>query len=421
MIKTYKVDDRIDYHIIDSDKFKSDLISVYFTTNLSKKSASYMALISRLLTRGTEKYRNMSEISDRLDELFGSILSADLSKYGEKIVMQLKLRSAMGKYVGDDNLLKDGMDLLSEVIFSPLMDGDGFNKLYFDQEKIKLIEEIESRVNDKVSYAMDRCVELMCDDEPFSVYRYGDVDTVNGIANNELFDYYQDVLDTAKIDIIYYGVSEVSDTIDSAAAKFSLRTRQGYSLSHPEKCAEKELRELTEYMNLNQAKLSMGFRTNITFRDELYYPLAVFSEILGGGGNSVLFRNVREKESLCYYIFSRVEKHKGIMLVSSGVNPENVSRVKEMILSEIDEIVKGNFTDKDIELAKKNIVNSLRSIQDYQNAFCDYYFSRNIVGLEYDEESIIEAIEGVKRDDIISAAKMLGLQSVYVLMGEENE
>ena len=67
-----------------------------------------------------------------------------------------------------------------------------------------------------------------------------------------------------------------------------------------------------------QGKLAMGFRTNTGFCDEDAFALTLFNSIFGSGAHSKLFNNVREKLSLCYYAYSRLEKQKGIMLVKIG-------------------------------------------------------------------------------------------------------
>ena len=56
-------------------------------------------------------------------------------------------------------------------------------------------------------------------------------------------------------------------------------------------------------MDVSQAKLNIGFRTNTSFNHAEYFPLVLYTSILGGGPHSKLFINVREKSSLAYYAF----------------------------------------------------------------------------------------------------------------------
>jgi len=52
----------------------------------------------------------------------------------------------------------------------------------------------------------------------------------------------------------------------------------------------------------------------------------VYNSILGGGLHSKLFQNVREKAGLAYYAFSRLEKFKGLMVVSCGIEIKTKTR-----------------------------------------------------------------------------------------------
>ena len=69
-------------------------------------------------------------------------------------------------------------------------------------------------------------------------------------------------------------------------------------------------------MDIAQGKLVMGYRCNVDYLDkQKYYSLLLGSKILGGGADSKLFINVREKESLCYTIYSTIQKNKSTMLI----------------------------------------------------------------------------------------------------------
>jgi len=172
-------------------------------------------------------------------------------------------------------------------------------------------------------------------------------------------------------------------------------------------------------MNINQGKLTLGYRTNIPHYDNLYPALMLYSSILGGGAHSKLFLKVREEKSLCYYIFSRVEKYKSLMLISSGIEIENFKMAKEVISNQLIEMEKGNITDAEIDHAKKSIINSIREFGDSSNSLAEYVygqvFSNNIESIE----ELISKIELVTKDEIVQVAKKIKLDTVYFLTNEE--
>ncbi len=232
-------------------------------------------------------------------------------------------------------MLKE-LHLLKELIFEPLYEGDGFNKVLFEEEKFLLEQEINSRVNDKMQYSMERCIETMCKDESYKIHKYGDVDQLNKITPSSLKSHFEDILKTSLIDIIVIGDidseevrAKVDDTFSFERTNIIEIGRETYK--HP----VEDVTYKVEEFDVQQGKLNLGFRTQIGYKDPLYHASLMFSYVFGGGANSKLFRNVREKESLCYYVFSRIEKFKSLMLVGSGIEVENYDLTLKLILKEL--------------------------------------------------------------------------------------
>lgn len=414
-----EMNDSVKLHVIKADKFKTNLIGIYIRRPLSKQEATKNSLLSMLLNKGTKEYPSFIELNRKLEDLYGSILVSKVTKKGEKQIINLKMQMPNSKYINDKNILKEGLRILNDIINNSLVENGAFKKDSFNQEKDNLKEKIKGRINDKMRFAVDRCVEEMCDEENYSIYEYGDIDELDKIDEKSLYEHYQNIILTSPIDIFIVGDVE-EDNVKNMFNE-SIKIRRGDIINIPREEINKKIanvKEAEDRFNINQGKLTLGYRTNIPYESKLYESSILFSNILGGGPNSKLFKNVREKESLCYYIFSKVDKFKSIMLVSSGVEFENFEKTKELVKKEVKSLIEGNFTEDDIEIAKKSVITSIKSLTDTPNMLMDFMYSQILSNSLDTIENIIKKIEAVSKESIIEAGKKFELDTIYFLNKE---
>lgn len=160
----------------------------------------------------------------------------------------------------------------------------------------------------------------------------------------------------------------------------------------------------------------MGYRTNIDYKDEsLYYPLVVGSSVLGGGPHSKMFINIREKESLCYYIYSSVEKYKSILYISSGIEAQNYEKTVDLIKKQIEAIKQGEISSDEIENSKSGLINSMKSLADSIGGMSDFYFAQTMGGTNTTIDKMIENINKVEVKDIVKSFEKIELDTIYFL------
>ncbi len=418
-IRVIEMADQVKLHLIKSNKFKTDLIGVYIKRPLNEKEATYNTLLTRIMEQGTASWPTLKDLNNKLDNMYGAILSCDVNKYGEMHALQFKLQLPSEKLLKSKDQLGGGIEIISEVLNRPFMVDGVFDKEIFDNEVRNLREEIQSRVNDKMMYALERCTEFMCEEEPFRIHQYGTLEELETITQEKLVEHYNEVLRTSPIDIVLVGDLNFSRSEQLVRDKFEIQ--RGRILKLLPSIFEKtihEVRSVSEDFDVSQAKLTMGFRTNISFDHPLYNASVIFSNILGGGASSKLFKNVREKASLCYYIFSRVEKYKGIMLISSGIEADNKAKALDLIQIELDKMRTGLFDDNDINISKDALMSAIRSISDYPNSFMNFYYSQKLDGKSFDLQGLLKKIELVTKDEIIEAGRLMELDTIYFLAKE---
>lgn len=410
----------IHLNLVKTDKFKSNLLSYYFMRPLSKDEVTKNALLPLVLKRGTDGYDTNLKIQRKLEETYGTSLSIAINKRGEKHVLRFTVETVNGGYVGDKDYIYDVIDLLNSIIYNPVLEKGFFKKDYVEQEKENLRRRIEGRINDKRSYALDRCIEEMCKNEKFSIYPLGNISDLEGINEDILYSHYQNVIKTSPIEIFYVGEYD-EKLVEYIKNTSKMERDQILSLPREQIISGVKTKNMVqEDLDVNQGKLVLGFRTGIPYEDRLYNGLVVASDILGGGPNSKLFRNVREKESLAYYITSSVFKYKSIMLIDGGIEFSNFEKTIDIVKEQLEEIKKGNFTDEDIEISKKSIKASTESIKDSIFLISEFFFSQRLSGDDRSLNEILKDLDGVTKDEIAKAMSKVVLDTIYFMKNSED-
>ncbi len=411
----------IGLNLIKADKFKSSLLSYYFIRPLSKDEVTKNALLPLVLKRGTKEYDTNLKIQRELEENYGAKLSIGVNKRGERHVLRFSVETVNREYVQDKDYIYNVLRLLKSIIFSPLVEDDYFKENYVNQEKENLKTKIEGRINNKRSYAIDRCIEEMCKNEKFSIYSLGNIDDLENIDGNVLYRHYKEIISTSPIEVFYTGqydeklIENLKESIDLDRDKIVDVPLEKIITGVQTKNMVKE------NLDVVQGKLVLGYRTGIPYQDKLYNGLLLASDILGGGPNSKLFRNVREKESLAYYINSTIFKYKSIMLIDGGIEFDNFEKTVEIVKKQVEDLQNGDFTDKDIEISKKSIKSGIESIKDSIFLISEFFFSQKLSGDNRSLEMILSDIEDVTKDDIIEASSKIVLDTIYFMKNSKIE
>lgn len=415
-LKTLEIGKNVKLTLIPESKFKTNLISVYIQRKLDRNEVTKNALLPGILKSGCNKYKTLGQLTDREEELYGSYLHAGASKRGESQVLGFSILSVNEKYL-DEKILGQCIEFLNEIINNPLVIDGGFNEEYLNIEKEILKDSIMSIINDKGNYAMKRTNEIMFEGEPYSINGKGYIEDLDTIDRVSLYEHYKEVLKTSPIEIMIEGEFEESEVVELIKEKFQFD--RGNIIDIPKEEYHKEVdkvKEVKENMDIAQGKLVMGYRCNVDYLDEeKYYSLLLGSRILGGGADSKLFINVREKESLCYTIYSTIQKSKSTMMVCSGIEAQNYEKTVNLVKEQVQKLKDGDITESEISNAKIAFINSLNSLNDEIGRISDFYFSQSISKNKSDLDQIKNMINKSTKEDIVEAVKNIELDTIYFL------
>lgn len=415
-LKTLEIGKNVKLTLIPESKFKTNLISVYIQRKLDRNEVTKNALLPGILKSGCNKYKTLGQLTDREEELYGSYLHAGASKRGESQVLGFSILSVNEKYL-DEKILGQCIEFLNEIINNPLVIDGGFNEEYLNIEKEILKDSIMSIINDKGNYAMKRTNEIMFEGEPYSINGKGYIEDLDTIDRVGLYEHYKEVLKTSPIEIMIEGEFEESEVVELIKEKFQFDRGNIIDIPKEEYYKEvDEVKEVKENMDIAQGKLVMGYRCNVDYLDEeKYYSLLLGSRILGGGADSKLFINVREKESLCYTIYSTIQKSKSTMMVCSGIEAQNYEKTVNLVKEQVQKLKDGDITESEISNAKIAFINSLNSLNDEIGRISDFYFSQSISKNKSYLDQIKNMINKSTKEDIVEAVKNIELDTIYFL------
>ena len=417
-----QITDSVAFTTIKESRFKTMRISVTAFLPLDIKTAADNALMSLVMTRSTEKYPDFTVLSKKLSSLYGASLASGFRKMGDVQALTFSISGIDDRYaLSDDVVSKELSDLLCDVVFNPFIKDGAFDKTECEQERRQLIDMIDSEFNEKRIYANSQAIKAMCEDDVYAVSRYGDKESVNACTVNSLYNAWKNMLKNARFEIIFVGDSDSSIAYDVFKKRFTDLERSDIELSTSVKRVADEVKTVNEDMELSQSKMILGFRTEVAEPDDDVMATRLMCAVLGGTAHSKLFCNVREKLSLCYYCSSSYIRSKGIMLVESGVERENIEKAKEAILNEIKAMQNGEITDEEIEATKLSMSNSFYTACDTVGGISSYYLSQMLDGTVFTPQQAVEKVNSITKEDVIRCAKKLTLDTVYTLTGVQKE
>ena len=410
---------------VHTNKFKSAYLSITLMAPLAPETAAANALVPSVLRRGTAVHPDMESLSAALDQLYGGAIEPAVRKKGETQCVGFVASFLDDAYALEgEKILEPAANLLGEVMLKPYTRDGAFDPDYTAGEKANLLDRIRGQINDKRTYATHRLTQLMCGEEAFGVDKLGDEAHVEAITPASLWQRYQELLGEAAVEVYYCGSAEparVEAAMRAALAGLPVNEERLDPDCEVRISAGPEPRVIEEAMDVTQGKLAMGFRTGgQTCWEEDYPALVLCNAIFGGTTLSKLFLNVREKLSLCYYASSMLEKMKGLVLVSSGIEFDRYRQARDEIMTQLDNIRTGKIEDWELEGARRTVVSSHLAALDDQARQEEFWLGQAAAGLDDTPEELAAQFENVTREQVMAAAQKLELDTIYFLKGKED-
>jgi predicted Zn-dependent peptidase len=414
---------RIRLHVLPTDRFKTYAISAYIGTPLTEERVTPTALAPFVLRRGTEKLPETKAFRERLDDLYGAGFGFDIYKRGDNQIVQFRMDIIDDRYVhGASGLLRDGLQFLGDSLTRPLIENGAFSAKYVDAEKRTLRKRMEAIVNDKIRYAAERCIEEMCKEEPYRFHPLGKLDAIDSLTPETLYANYTHWLAESPIDLYVVGRTTLDEVKQLVQEAFQLKGvgASSYTMLNTRQDVT-DVRMVVEELEVSQGKLNMGLRSNTTYADPDYAAALVYNGILGGYPHSKLFTNVREKASLAYYASSRLDGHKGILTIQSGIEIANYEKAVDIIREQLAAMQDGAVSELEYSQTLAMIRNQLKEIEDSAFEMVAFDFNSILTGHERSVPGLISEVEQVNVEAIKKIAGKVQLDMIYFLTSRKGE
>lgn len=420
--KKNQIKEGINLHVIQTEKFKTNIISIFLTLPLTKENITKEALISAVLRRGNMHYNTSEEMSIALEEMYGAGFDCGIEKMGDTHVLKFYIETVNEEFLPTrEDILKNGVNMLCDIVFNPLVINGAFKDDYVEMEKNNLKQIIERKIDNKGRYALERCIEEMYKNKPYGLYKYGYVEDLSNINSQNLYETYIETIKSAKIDIFVSGKIENEDVKNIFLQNEQINKLDNRQIDFIKDNKIQEMQtpdEITEELDITQAKLVMGLIMKEESLEDKYLAI-VYNTILGGGANSKLFQNVREKASLAYSAGSNYVRQKGNIFIRLGIETSNYDKAKEIIMKQLEDMKNGEFSEEDLNNAKTTIIATIDFIPDEQDTQISYYFGQEFTGKIISIDEYKQKIQNITKDQVVEFAKNIQLHTTYFLKGKE--
>lgn len=420
LLHNENITDSVKLSVLNTNKFKASVISFTIILPLTKKNYINNLLLAHILRRGTKSYPSTASLNKKLDELYGSYVETKSHRIGENISLTLTAEILDNKFVTDKtDVLGETIDIISELILSPIFLDDSFNTSFFEQEKKLICEAIDAEINNTRLYATKRCLEII--NESLDVPTSQECkELISSTTLDSLAEYHDYLINNGAINVFYIGSQDASSIRNKLSSVFtSYPCKKAIPLIFPRPISRADAIEISEKMPVSQGKLVLGLSTGATVSktDGATYTGVMLNEILGGSASSKLFLNVREKLSLCYHCSSSYSGYSGILVISSGFEVKNYEIAKKEIFNQIEDIKQGNISDTEFEAARLSLTNNYRQIYDSPFELKSFFSNRALLGISENVEDAISKILSVTKEDIIALANNIKLIASYFIEG----
>jgi len=346
--------------------------------------------LEHMMFKGTTKRPNKLQIAKEL----GGI-GADFNAFTGKEYTGYYARASASK-------LDILMDVVSDIFLNSRLDSEDI-----DMERGVIIEEINMYRDNPQRYVGDLFEQLLYGDQPAGWDIAGEKDIINNLKRESFVNYFNSHYVSSNTVVVVAGNID-PDSIKTKVGEYFHNIRQADKVSKLAVIEQQSKPQvLVHFKATDQSHFLVGWRA-YDMHNEKKYALNVLASILGGGMDSRLFQEVRDKRGLAYYVGAGVDAYtdSGFVVCNAGVNNDKVEEALKVILDEVAKIKKDGITAEELQHAKDKtegyLVLALENSMAVAQAYAGPVLFENKV-LTPEEE--LAKIKAVTREEIMAVAQ----------------
>lgn len=402
-------------YYLETNKFKTNLFGFSFIVPLSSKYLSEHTILAQLFTKYSSLFKTERELSLALNKLYDSQIFYNFEKKGKILQVTFYLHTIKDKYIKDKNILSDTFKLFFDVVFSKkIITNEILNK------EINIYKEsIDSKLSNPFYVASKTLIEVMFENELYLKNLDVSKSDVDKITIESMYKAYNELLSATKFGFIIGDVN--LDVLDSLMAAINFYNKPMLDVVDMEDKSEDNIKFKEVPMNITQSTLAVGYRTNIRLNSKEYFAMCVLNKLLGGGYDSVLLREIREKYNLVYQINTEYDWYKGVLVVNAGVDHKDYQLVTNLIEKSIQNIKNNQIDDTLFNAIKEQLINEQLEADDNLLSLLEVInqksiFNKNIIS----NDEKIKKIKSITKGEIVSACNTLKIDTIIIVGKEDN-
>lgn len=406
---------------LNAEKFNRCRISLHFQFPAKREQATAAAVLPLVLERGYAACPDMTALSRRLAKLYGADLAVDNAVNGGNRILTVEISGIKDIFALEgENLSREYAELVLGVAFDPYLVNGVFDPDAVNIEKNTLAQRLENEINDKRVYCIRQARRKFYGNCQAGIERDGYLNEIPALDAAALKEVYDDILRCATLDVMVQG-ADAALVEKAVLARLNAIDRVPAALVPAVLMPEQEPQHFIErFSDLVQAKLCMLFTAHETFNGEKLEAGRLAMSLFGGSVTSRLFLNVREKQSLCYYCSSSAGIMAGLMMVDSGVEPQNAEKAEKAILHELNQLLEGPITDEELEDCRRGILSSMEGVEDTLSGIENWYYMQICRGEELVSPARSrERLLAVTKEDVRHVLQSYSLSVSYLVTSKE--
>lgn len=411
-------------------RFKTSQLDLFLGFPLRPFHNTQVALLSRMLERGTMRRPSLRALNAYVDSLYGACFSSGVSKFGPRQVIHLNMELVSGRFTpGGSDQLRAGIGFLSEVLREPRMEEGGFPETSLNQEKAALRQAILSLHSDKLALARRRCLEEMCRSEPCGLPVLGNVVDFERIDAISLMNFHRNILTSSRLSLYVTDDQLLEEVAAICRAEFlwvTARDREPDVTAvadaedfdaHQVGSEETRPHRISEFQQVQQGRIVLGYRTPPRF-DRHYPTLLVLNQALGGDASSRLYRRLREGAGICYHAESFLDPSCGLLFVEASVDSRDCEAAITLMESEIAAIAAHSLAVSELEQSKLSLINRLETMDEDRSASVIFHYARDLDHASTSQSDLRQGLERVSNEDVGKVARQLVYDTKYTLQSD---
>lgn len=397
-----------------NDKFNTICIKYTFISKISRKNITSLSLLSRILLEANAKYKSYEELEKALEEMYGASISIDTYRFDSyNMAFEFMMEFIDPKLILDDNYsFKKALDFLKTLIYAPLIINNKFLPKIVSDAKESLYAKLCEDKSRPSSIVLKKICDLIFINEIHKINDYGYISDIRKISNKDLYNEYKSIINS---DLI---ISVCGNLCKEELNYLDIYNDEiHYNFYNYE--INKNYKKFIFKKNISSSYLMIAYKIDAYLYNKNYFNALVLNSILGKETNSLLFQKVRENLGLCYQISSRYYSNSGILLISASFDKLNYKKIIKEIDKVIIDIIKGNFDDGLVDLAKESILDTFKASLDSNDQEIYKLLMNDIYNIKYSNEYFTHELNKVEKKDVSNLLNESRKLALVYLKGED--